>query len=417
MKKITKIIRRFLGIKKGKIDLTTNFDLGSESACAPVCEDIDGDMQIETILTTVKGEIIVFSEDNTIKWKYSVSENITEEDSMFLDAERSNSINNTPLVTDIIGKGKKQIIFGTEYGTVYAIDHEGKELWSYRTNHPIRGAINKFNIKGSNKTGIIFGSTDKYIYLLSTEGKLLRKLLNDSEIESTPEVIDNNIIFGDNKGVIKSLTFKGKINWAFKTNDSVVSKPVQTKLYSGEEAILVSAVDNNLYCLSNKGELIWKFKTKGALYSEPVVFDINDDGLNEIIFGSADGNIYVITMQGNQLWSYETDFWVIGKPVPKDIDKDGAMEIIVGSYDNKIYVLTGKGLYIIEYVPGVSGIVAQNGNYSDIPSNTPGEIIGDKVWEYSTGGIVIGCAVVKDKIVVQTKEGKVLWLHYEEGKK
>jgi hypothetical protein len=416
MNKLTKILRNIFGIKKGSIHLIKKFNLGSESLTAPICEDIDGDSEIETIVTNIKGEIIVFSENQEIKWKYAVKEEISEQESMFLDEERSNSINHTPLITDFEENGKKQIIFGTEYGKVYALDHEGNELWNYNTGHPIRGGINTFNITGSKKTGLIFGSTDKYVYLLSSKGKLLRKMLNDSSIESTPAVINNNIIFGDDKGKIKSLDFKGKVNWTFKTNDKILSKPIKAQLYNGTEVILIGAIDNNLYCLSLNGEVIWTFKTKGALYNEPVVLDINDDGLNEVIFGSSDGFIYVITMQGNQLWNYETDFWIIGKPVPKDVDQDGSLEVIVGSYDNNIYVLTGKGIYIIEYVPGVSGIVAQNGNYSDIPSNSPGEIIGDKLWEYGTGGLVVGCAVVKNKIIVQTKEGKVLWLNHKEGK-
>jgi len=416
MNKLLKYIKNFFGIKKGKIDLVTKFDLGSESVTAPICEDIDGDDKIETILTNVKGEILVFSEDKGIKWKYAIVENVSEQESMFLDNERSNSINQAPIVEDILNNGKKQIIFGTEYGNVYVLDHKGNLLWKYSTNHPIRGGIHTFKIKGRKDSGIIFGSSDKYIHLLSSEGKLLRKLLNDSEIEATPIVVNNNIIFGDTKGKIKSLTFKGKINWIFKTEDKITSKPIQTKLYDGTNVLLISAVDGNLYCLSMEGDLIWKFKTKGAIYSEPSVLDINEDGLNEIIFGSADGNIYVITMQGYQLWNYQTDFWVIGKPIPKDVDQDGAMEVIVGSYDNNIYALTGKGLYVIEYVPGVSGIVAKNGNYSDIPSNSPGEIIGDKLWDYKTGGLVVGCAVVKNNIIVQTKEGQTLWLHYKDGK-
>lgn len=410
------MLNKLLGVKKGNVILKHEFDIGSESATSPICEDIDGDAQIETILTSTKGEVVVFSEDQKIKWKYTVKEKVSSEEEMFLDSQTSNSINQTPLVTDLLGTGKKQIIFGTEFGAVYCLDHTGKKIWSYKTNHPIRGGISDFILKSSNKKVILFGSLDKYIYILSAEGKLLRKILNDTEIESTPVVINNDIVFGDNQGKIKSLNFKGKVNWSYQTKDKIVAMPIYTKLYSGEEAILVSGVDNYMYCLSTKGTLIWKFETKGSIYSEPAILDINNDSLEEIVFGSADGKIYVITMQGNLLWSYETDFWIIGKPITRDVDEDGSVEVVVGSYDNNVYILTGKGLYIIEYVPGVSGIVAQNGNYSDIPSNSPGEIVGDKVWEYSTGGVVVGCAVIKSTIIVQTKEGKVLWIKYEDGK-
>ncbi len=416
MKQIKKLLNKTLGIKRGKIEILNQYESGVESITPPICEDINGDEQIETIITNTKGELIVFTEDYKQKWKYTVKEEITQEEEMFLDHEISNSINHQPLITNFNEEKTKTIIFGTEYGTVYALNHEGKELWKYHTGHPIRGGINTFQIQGTDKKGIMFGSTDKYIHILSQKGKLLRKLLNNAEIESTPTMINNNIIFGDNRGNIKSIDLKGRVNWTYQTNDKITAKPIQTELYNKEKALLISAVDNNLYCLTMTGELIWKFETKGAIYSEPSVLDINEDSLNEIIIGSADGNIYVLTMQGNQLWSFETDFWILGKPITRDLNKDGAIELVIGSYDNNIYVLSGKGIYIIEYVPGVAGIVAQHGNYSDIPATSPGEIIGDKLWDYNMGGLVIGCALLKNKIVAQTKEGKTIWLNYEEGK-
>lgn len=411
---LSKFFNSLFGIKKGSLDLLFKYDLGAESLASPVCEDIDGDGLVETILCSAKGEVFVFSSDFSLKWKYLVSENISEQESLFLDGEKSNSINHHPLVKDLLGTGCSQIFFGTEYGSVYALDHLGKVLWKYDTGHPIRGGINFFESRG--RQGLIFASFDGYVHVLSSKGVLLRKFLNDVEIESTPVVVGNSIIVGDNLGRVKSLSFKGSLNWVFSAKGKITSKPVLGKLYDGLDVVFVSCVDNNLYCLGLDGSLLWVFKSKGSIYSEPVILDINGDGFDEIVFGSADGVIYVLNLNGSQLWCYETDFWVVGRPVLRDVDRDGVVEVIVGSYDNNIYVLNGKGLYVIEYVPGVSGIIAQNSSFSDIPSNNPGDIIGDKLWEFGTGGLVVGCAVIKDVVVVQTKSGKVLWLSYKEGK-
>lgn len=413
MKKISKFISKVLRVRKGEITFFKKFDLGAESLTSPICEDINGNSKIETILSNTKGEIFVFSEDCELEWRFSVDEGVSAQEETFLDIEKSNSVNHTPVITDFFKNGKKQILFGTEYGTVYLVNSKGRLIWKYKTNHPIRGGINTFELKSNGKQGIIFGSSDKRIYILSIGGKLLKKLRNDAEIESTPMVIDNKIIFGDTKGRIKSLGFDGEVNWVYKTKDKILTKPVLVKLYNAEEAILVGGADKNLYCLSLEGKLIWKFETKGSLYSEPLILDINKDSLEEAIFSSADGNIYVIDLNGNYIWSYETDFRIIGKPVTEDFTKDGKLEVIAGSYDKNIYVLNGKGIRIMRYVPGISGIVAQNGSCSDIPSNIPGEIIGDKIFSYNAGGLVIGCAVIKNKIIVQTKEGETIWLNYE----
>jgi hypothetical protein len=67
----------------------------------------------------------------------------------------------------------------------------------------------------------------------------------------------------------------------------------------------------------------------------------------------------------------------------------------------------------MEYVPGISGIVAQSGSYSDIPTGSPGNVVGKKIWEYKAPGIVIGCCVHNEMVAVQTKEGKLLLLRHE----
>ena len=109
------------------------------------------------------------------------------------------------------------------------------------------------------------------------------------------------------------------------------------------------------------------------------------------------------------LRTYETDFWVVSKPIVADIDGDGELEVIIGSYDHNLYILNSKGSYLLDYVPGISGVVQQAGHYSEIMTQEPGQHVGKKLWQFRTDGVVVGCAQVGDEpaIVVTTKPGLV----------
>ena len=169
--------------------------------------------------------------------------------------------------------------------------------------------------------------------------------------------------------------------------------------------------------MNEKGEELWKYETDGAICSKVSIADINNDGKKEIIFGSCDNNIYALDFSGKKLWSYETDFWVVASPIIADIDNDGKQEIIAGSYDRNIYILDSEGSYMLDYVPGISGIVSQTGQSGDAITKQPGKTLGKKIWQYQTEGVIVGCAVVEENksIIVNTDSGRVNNLVHKKG--
>jgi outer membrane protein assembly factor BamB len=171
--------------------------------------------------------------------------------------------------------------------------------------------------------------------------------------------------------------------------------------------VIIGSSDNYLYVLDDAGELLWKYKTEGAIISKAAVSDINNDKKQEIVFGSCDNKVYALNYEGEKLWSYETDFWIMSEPILEDIDNDGRKEVIVGSYDHNLYVLDADGNYVLDYLPGLSGVVQQAGLYSDIITKEPGRVTGKKIWQYKADGIIVGCAyLIDDKsVVISTKPG------------
>ncbi len=398
-----------IAAKSGHLEERWNYDTNSLLLAAPKIADIDGDGKQEILFGTKEGRLISIDLDGNLKWSFSVSNEYTDMELMFLDAETSNSISGTPNIEDINNDGKKEIVFGTEQGILHVLDYSGKELWKFPTGGPIRGAalIQRF---ANNQTGVFFGSHDKQLYFLNGAGQLYWKFAADSPIESCPILTPTPvpmIIFGTNDGTLYSINLKSELLWKYAIGRKILAQAVSVRDEKENLRIIVGATDGDIYCIDENGALLWRFHTEGAIFSPVTVDDINNDGKKEIVFGSCDNKVYALTIDGKELWNYETDFWVVTSPLIADIDGDGRKEIVVGSYDHNIYILDAEGSYLLDYVPGVSGIVGQTGQYGEALTKQPGKTKGKKIWQYQTEGIIVGCAHIDGSIIVNTESGKI----------
>lgn len=380
---------------------------GSPSTTAPV-PALFPELGPVIITSTQNGEILVFKDDSTKLWSFKVQSGVSETESMFLDEMSANGINNSPVVEDIDSDGYPEILFGTELGELYALNTKGKTLWKFRADAAIRGRIALANASEGKKY-VVAGSTDGNVYILSNKGKLLKKIDISEPIEATPVVLNGNIIIGTAKGNIIALNIKGEILWTQQTGGKITAEPLPFRT-KDRTVIFLGSTDNFLYCITSSGEMLWKYETGGSIYSKVLVEDIDDDGEKELIVGSCDNNIHVLNLNGIRKWSYETEFWVVGSPLLMDINLDSKKEIVAGSYDTKMYVLASEGRYVIGYIPGISGIVPQEGSYSDIPTHAPGTFIGKKLHELKMPGMVAGMCESRGKAVIQTKTGHVVWV-------
>lgn len=397
----------------GRLGKQWDFDAKSPISSSPLVADLDGDGKKEILFGTKKGKLFVLDCNASIKWFYDSNETVDEVELMFLDAESVSSIESPPNVEDINSDGKKEVVFGTELGMVYVLDDKGKLLWKYKAGGAIRGQILLYDLYEDDDVKVIFGCGDGKLYVLNNSGKLVWKFETGSPVHSTPCILHKDqplIVFGTSKGVVFCLDRKGNPLWKFETEDKIFAQPSYGHLFGDDRVfIVVGSTDHHLYVLSENGELFWKYKTGGAILSKACLVDLNNDNKLEVVFGSCDNNVYALNPYGDKLWSYETDFWVVSEPIVEDIDGDGKKEVVVGSYDNNVYVLDSEGSYVLDYVPGLSGVVQQAGHYSDIITKEPGQVTGKKIWQFRVDGVIVGCAYIPDNnsLIVNTKKGSV----------
>lgn len=403
--------------KRGQIKEKWKFDSKSKLLAPPIITDLTNSGKKDIVFGTSDGKIYSLNKEGNIDWSFDAKENISPSELMFFDIETANSIQSSPNVFDINGDGKKEIVFGSEMGAVHALTSDGRLLWKFKAQGSIRGGITIKDVNGDGRPEIIFGSGDKNLYILDFAGHLKHRFEVGCKIESTAEILNGNIIFGCNEGHVHCVKYTGEELWKYKTDDKIVAQPAIGKIYGNEKNyIVIGSFDHYLYVLEEEGELAWKYRTEGAIYSKAALADINNDKRLEIVFGSCDNNVYALKSNGDKIWSYETDFWVVAPVIIDDIDKDGELEIIAGSYDHNIYILDAKGNFVLDYVPGLSGVMQQTGSYSDVITSEPGKTTGKKIWQYQAEGVVVGCALIDEEknIIVNTKSGKVNNLEHVE---
>lgn len=124
-------------------------------------------------------------------------------------------------------------------------------------------------------------------------------------------------------------------------------------LFIGRRTFYVRAIDpyNNIeatpasysWTISANNYTLWVFTTQSYVKSSPVVYDVNGDGISEVIIGSDDYKLYVIEgINGALKWNFTTTREITSSVAVGDIDSDGLPEIIVGSYDYNLYALNGE---------------------------------------------------------------------------
>lgn len=221
-----------------------------------------------------------------------------------------------PGIGDIDGDGKVDIVFATWPGTIYVVDHEGKEL---------RGWPHRLPLVPSCPHDPKAPQPERCMDLRHNwaRGTYSAPVLADMNKDGKPEIVIGG--------------FDGKI-WAFKADGSVLD---------GFPVDLVSPKSN----------------TPARIMATPTVADLNGDGIPEIISGSNQqlfdggnaGPVFVVDGRGNAAPSTYLPNWPISMPSLKlfpvvsegvvasqavaDFDGDGSPEIVIQGNGSRPLVL------------------------------------------------------------------------------
>lgn len=240
------------------------------------------------------------------------------------------------------------------WGEVYAWDIDGNFLFMRETGGAIIGTPLLADVVGDSKKEIIIGSEDMMLHAFSGTGDTLAgfPICLNQWIWSTP-------VWDSASEIIYATSFDGRI-FAIQPNGDALwtalepslefttSSPVVGDINGdGRREIILSRGDRMVYCVSDSGKVIWSRELENySFYTSPALADLDNDSLLDVVVADS-SKIYVFNSNGANLPGFpidiEVDEWIHSSPVIGDINGDGELEIVIGSPAGNVLAYNNMG--------------------------------------------------------------------------
>lgn len=261
------------------------------------------------------------------------------------------------------------IYFGSVY--LYAVYPDGSLKWTFYDKY-------NFGDYGSHpaiaEDGTIYIATtfSGLLYAVSPNGTELWNY-SSSKIDTSITVANNGILYYGHQGGLNALNPNGTLKWTFHTSNDVQSTPA----VDDNGIIYFGSHDFNIYAVYPNGTQKWNYTTAAWVHGSPT---IGTDGT--IYCGSDDGYLYAFYPNGTLKWKTYTSSGMRSSPSQ---DKNG--NLYFGMWDSKIMSVAPDGtirwtfpLRDGDRVWGSSVAISDDGtiyigNSIDMDMNGGGEII------------------------------------------
>ena len=279
---------------------------------SPAMEDLDGDGLMEITITAGRC-IFAWHADGT---ELRDGDSNPATDGVLAETGTLYSYG-TPSIADIDGNGSREIIAGMRDGKLYVFNADGTPYpgFPYVTGGDITMGPAIGDIDGDGRQEIVFGSgVDAKLYAVRYDGSSAAgfpvSLALSGDWDSSPALADLNgdtypdVVVGGSSGGVYAFSgvngsplpgFPFPFTDAMGNPVSVLSSPVVVDLDGdGDLDLVVADHRGRVHAISSTGTELPGFpiQTGNATDTTPLVWDVDGDGLSEVLIQSLDQRVY-----------------------------------------------------------------------------------------------------------------------------
>ncbi len=302
-----------------------------------IFSDLDSDNKLEVIVSSIEyidefSFIHVFNgEDGSLLWNQTIRGFIVS----------------SPVLGDVDGDGKLEVVTANYDGYVYVFNGEdGSLLWN-QVLHAKFSSLALSDVDGDGKLEVAITSVGRlegysFVYVFNGEdGSLLWNSTQRAKL--TGPHYFAYFVLGDVDGDSRVELVVGGDDY-------------NVRVYNGED-----------------GSLLWNHSIVGDVNSFPALGDVDGDGKLEVLIANENGYVYVFDgRDGSLSWSYSANVSFLMSPVLADLDGDGKVELVVVGEN---YPSEGSDVFVFGF-PGFvgRGAVLWRGarNYDDVDGDYDG---------------------------------------------
>ena len=221
----------------------------------------------------------------------------------------------SPALVDLTGDGRVEVICGMRDGKVHVFNPlTGLELpgFPFTTAGNITSSPAIGDIDNDGQPEIIIGASDSKMYALNPDGTAVPGWPQGI---SLAEDFDSSPAIGDLTG-------------------------------DGIPDVVCGASNGRLFAWRSTGIALWQIFIRDnsgnnvPVRSSPILVDIDGDGVPEILVGDQIGRLHCFFANGTPVPGFpiQTGNLIEGGPAAWDLDNDGLTEIVAESFDQKVYM-------------------------------------------------------------------------------
>jgi|GEM_PF-4008713 len=321
------------------------------SSTSPLSADLDGDGEKEFVFAGDNGTLHLFESDGQEivngKWPRHISGPVQEKIEVFEKKD-----------------GNTGIVVSTYDGDVYYIGLDGDISWMFETGK-LNEVVHMLGAPGVDSVNnrIMVANTIGEVFVLNSDGEIVVQSRTGYSISATPVMTDMNgdghkdYVYKSDDGDVyiydgfetseqgSFVTLKG-FPVRIKENYNPLPYPVtvsDTDFDGKKEIILATNRYKDsfyIYGIDNNGMIKFKIKNGRKVFNEIKCYDVDRDGIKDLVFTDIDGMLNVLDVHGKNISGFPVKAGerIKGNPEIIDVDGDGICEIVLLSTDQDFSV-------------------------------------------------------------------------------